>query len=230
MVPEEVHAVDIRRLLNLKCPIWAKDGSAGGLALPCRTKTGPILYRLFWRPITISPATKYNRNGQAMIEFIIGLVAVLVLFAGMIQLVSLTRAQTETMTEARENAASDMMMDFDPMTSADYIKDWQEGGDEKQLTSDDTSDTANPFDLQNTIVEKSVADPTEWQYIDKLNANKISQLHGSAVPSSVFGLIKGQAKTSAQIDMIPAVRHFLYDADSIDIECEAWMTWTKGIY
>jgi hypothetical protein len=148
----------------------------------------------------------------------------------MVQLVSLTKAQTETMTEARENAAEDMMIDVDPLSFSDYIKDWQTGGDEKQITADDVHDTANPFDLQDRIVEKSASSPEEWAVLDALEDNQLSNLHGSAVPNSAFGLIEGRAETREPIGMIPAVRHLFYNADSVDIECEAWMIWTKGIY
>ena len=44
------------------------------------------------------------RDGQAIVEFIVGLVAVLVLFAGLLQVASLAKTHTDTMVEARRLA------------------------------------------------------------------------------------------------------------------------------
>lgn len=174
------------------------------------------------------------RSGQALTELMVGMVVVLVLVAGLLQLASIMRAHTDAMVEAREEAASLAMIELDPgmnlVSDADYIRDWHEGADERRLSRDDFSDTGNAADFQNTVVDKTVNDASGWNLLDGVPNNRISSLRSDAMVVTSFGLVKGSASESASLDTLPAFRHLIYSSDTIDVEATAWMTLCRGLY
>jgi len=173
------------------------------------------------------PPTR-REGGQAIVEFIVGLVAVLVLFAGLLQVASLTKTHTDTMVSARRLAAEQAMMDVDAPTSPDYIAAWRIGADRKAYTRDDTFSPGDAGGFEDRIVDRAAQDLGGWGIVDGITGNRVSDLHGSAAPGSLFGLVEGQDRRS--VDLLPAVRDLIYAAPSIDVRCDVWMTRTKGLY
>ena len=172
-----------------------------------------------------------GRSGQAMVELLVGLVVLVVLFAGLLQVASLSKTHNETMVVARRKAGALAMLEPSGgifTLSPDYIRDWHEGSDQKRHTKDDVFTDADPVLFENTIVEKAAGTPYEWQILDGAPTNGVVFLHGNINPESTFGLLKGH--DSQNVLLLPGVRSLLYKADSIDVECDVWMTWTKGIY
>lgn len=168
------------------------------------------------------------RSGQAMIEFIIALVAILAVCAGLLQVATLTKAQTDVMFDARHDAAKDMFALALPTSGADYIGHWQTGPDGKPMTADDTANSADGSEFAAKVVGKAVADAADWPTIEEAPDATFLALRGNGAPVNQFGLIG--AKKSRSVDLLPAVQHLLYNADSIDVEANVWMTWTRGIY
>ena len=169
--------------------------------------------------------------GQAMIELMAGLVVVLAVFAGLLQIASLTRTHTEANVEARREAGSLTMLDtLDglPLTMPDYMRDRFEGPDTRRHSRDDTFDNANPANFDGLITQQTAPDQAGWDALNSVPGNAVSGLNGNPNPVAMFGLVRGQEED--QVELIPAVRSLLYHADSIDVEGKAWMTWTKGIY
>jgi hypothetical protein len=178
------------------------------------------------------PVSAGSRGGQAVIEFVIGLVAILTLLAGLFQLASLIRTHTDTMIEARRQAAllaaQDLGPGVVPVSDAEYIRDWQAGGDAKPYTRDDDSTPASAASFNSVILDKAVPDDAAWTVMGQAPNNRFSGIHNLPNPSTYFGLFKGSdART---VDLLPAARHLFYDADSIEVRCDVWMTWTKGLY
>ena len=172
--------------------------------------------------------TQRSRSAQAMIEVIVGLVAMVVLIAGLIQIVKLTRAQTDAMIDAREMVAV-MAFEDEPLSAfPGYIKDVGVGPDGRRFSSDDTTTGANAEDFDETITGQLVSQDNEWDTLDELPSSAFTSLHGAPTPSTEFGLLRGRGSRSILTD--PALRHLIYNADEIEIECEVWMTWTRGIY
>lgn len=167
-----------------------------------------------------------------MVELMIGLVAVLACFAALVQFVSLNRAHHATLTAARRTAGELALRDTGPGTGqisdADYIKDWSPGPDGKRHTRDDTHTTGNAGAFSDRIVGQSVADGSEWDVLQRAPGDAVSPLFGQPNPSALFGLVSAGDRET--VPVLPAVRSLLYRADSIEVESEVWMTWTRGIY
>ena len=187
----------------------------------CQRMPGPYVPRpTFHVPLSLS--------GQAMIEVMVGLVALIVLISGLLQVASLTRARTDAMAAAREEAGGLALLDAPVSDLPDYIYAIDAGADGRTYSYDDESSSANAAAFDATIVNRVVSNSSEWAVLDALPNSPFSDLHSSLTPAAAFGLVKGDA--SETVTLLPAVRSLLYRADEVDIECDVWMTWMRGIY
>jgi hypothetical protein len=171
-----------------------------------------------------------KRHGQAAVEFLIGLVALLALIAGLIQVISLSTARTNTMVAARREAGKAAIA---PSTGylvpPEYRTTLYAGADGKRYTADDWADVSADREarFKNVIVAPS-AQSADWAFIDSRPDNYISILNQSAAPVQEFGLVSGSSDTKT--NLLPAVRHLLYAAPSITVKSTVWMAKTKDIY
>lgn len=163
-----------------------------------------------------------------MVEFVVGIIAVLILFAGLMQIASLTKTHTDTMVEARRLAAEQAVIDMDTLSPSEYILQWRNGADGKPYTRDDEYGNADPGAFGERMVERASATAAGWDVIDLAPNDDISYLHNNPDPSSSFGLVKGSAHGT--VDLLPAFQKFIYAAPRIDVGCDVWMTQTKGLY
>ena len=168
------------------------------------------------------------RQGQAMIEFIVGLIAVLALFAGLIQFVSLFIAQTDTFTNARRIAGSRAMAPVAIASGAEYILAWDEADDKRRYSVDDTHSDADPIAFVDTIVKRAARNVADWGQLEKIPRNAVRDLRDSPAPATMFGLMEG--RDSQVVPLLPVVRHLLYNRDSIELESSVWMPWCREVY
>lgn len=174
-------------------------------------------------------------NGQAIIELCVCMVAIIVLISAMIQFSSLTKAQTDTMVASRAMAGEQAMSEGPTLPAPEFIYDWNETTYTVQnkaykvrYGADDTPVPGNSDPLHSMIVEETVSDAAEWSIVEE-RPNYMYDLHSSDFgPGTLFGMVNGSASTN--INLISAFQKLVYSKDSIDIESEVWMTWTKGIY
>ncbi len=170
----------------------------------------------------------FSSSGQAMIEVMVGLIALLVLVAGLIQVASLTKSQTDTMVEAREEAGQRSFWDLPLSETAEYIQDVEVGPDGRTYSLDDTTTDASGAVFHDTITAKAVRDQSEWAILEQLSDQSFPSLNNAGTPISTFGLLKGNATRT--VPLRPAVRSLIYRAEEIEIESDVWTTWTRGIY
>ena len=163
-----------------------------------------------------------------MTEFIVGFIAVIVLFVGLLQIASLARVETETMVNARRQAAEYALSDPASLSTPAFIKDVLIGDDGSSYSVDDTFTTTDPADFLAYIVEPSAPSATEWTIIDGVPSNQFTAIRSSSVPSYEFEMVRGMARDS--VPLIPAVQKLIYAADSIEIKSEVWMPWLRDIY
>ena len=172
---------------------------------------------------------KGRERGSAMIELIIGLVSIVALFAGLVQMVSISRARHDTQYEARSEAGEDSLSDLTALFSdAEFIEDWDAGSDERRHTRDDHTTSGDTSGFNGAIVGASSPDSEGWEIIGQAPGDQFSMLGGAPNPAQLFGLVEGRAEED--VPLLPAVRSLLYNAENIEIESRVWMTWTRGIY
>jgi len=176
------------------------------------------------RPFPLFPFSSSFAAGQALVEFVVALVAILVLFAGLVQIGLLTSTRTQTMIDARQEAGQNAIAPLSVSPVPDYIENWQAGSDTRQYSADDVFTTANAADFSGQLVAYGhPEDLHSW-----VPANAVSPLYQNPNPVSLFGLVSGDASETVQL--LPAVTHLIYAADSINIYSEVWLGWSQGIY
>ncbi len=163
-----------------------------------------------------------------MIELTIGMLVLIVLAAVIYQLTTFVRAGHETAVRAREQAGALALQDYPLSATAAYIAGTDTGPDGKPYTRDDVFLAADPGRYNTGILEPLAGDPADWNTLDAVPGNAFSELRGSWSPISIFGLLRGE--DSEDVDLLPAVQHLLYRAESIRIEETVWMPWTRGVY
>ncbi len=169
-----------------------------------------------------------DSKGQSLIELMVGLVALIVLIAGIVQVAGLTRIQTDALVEARREVGNRVFLDAPVSELPDFIEDITAGQDQRTYSSDDVRTSADPTAFRSTIAARAAGGASEWSVLNSLPSSPFSDLYNASTPVTEFGLLQGDA--SASVATIPAVQSLLYDSPEIEINCEVWMTWTKGIY
>jgi hypothetical protein len=179
-------------------------------------------------------------SGQALAEFVVGLIALLVLAACLRIGSSMITAHSDAMTTARNEAAAASALDANTLSDAKYIHDVTAGRDaawfashnipvKGQYTKDDESTTAAGSEFSDLIVNKTATADSDWDIMNQVPNNRIPPLRGGGNPSASFGLVKGSDKRSIAIDQVPAIRLF-YNTRTLEVECNVWMTQLNGIY
>lgn len=165
-----------------------------------------------------------NRSGQAMTEFVVALVCILVLVAGVIQIAVLGLRHSRLMSEARRDAGQRALLDESPFSAPQFVASCTVGDDGIAFSRDDGKTAGDSGDL--TVGVASHAHPDDLQ--DLRPDNPVSILAGSDFPQTMFGFVEGEKTDS--VDLIPIVRELIYRKDSLELKGTAWMTWTKGVY
>lgn len=166
-----------------------------------------------------------DSRGQAMVEFAVALVVVLVLVAGLIQIGQLSRAQTTTMIEARAAAGRLAMAEGVPIAEpAATISDWLTGPDQRRYTCDDAITVfGNAYTLPVELVEHTQMDaiPNEADY------TLSTLMTPTWSPGNLF-MVKGEASESVAI--LPIIRRMVYTQPTLVVAGDAWLVWNGGIY
>jgi hypothetical protein len=178
--------------------------------------------------VSVSPSLS-SKSGQALAEFVVGLIAVLTLAACLRIGASMITSHSDAMATARNEAASAASLGADVLSGAKYIHEVTEGSDKRQYTKDDRSTSANPSEFAGVVIGKTVEDDSEWDVLGQMPNSKFSKLRGGMNPSSTFGLVRGSDRRTVAIDQIPAVK-FFYNAATMEVECNVWMTQINGMY
>lgn len=166
-----------------------------------------------------------SRSGQALVEMIVGLVALLVIFAGLLQIARLGDEQTKVMLNARERSGSLAMGNsfFSDAPGAQFINDWRPGPDGKKHSVDDEIVAGSP-----TAATRAIVDPSKPNDLDTfVPGNEVSKLNSQSILAG-FNICQGRDK-SPNITLDPLIQHLIYGATSIRLQGDAFLVWSKNI-
>ena len=160
-----------------------------------------------------------------MVEFMVALLVVLVLMAGLIQIGQLAHAHTRTMIDARAAAGQLAMAPTPPMSeTALFISDWVPGPDLRRHTHDDMAlASSNAATLPGELVGQA-----HLERVPDAPSNSLATLAAAPNPAGDFFLIKGQAFESVAI--LPIIRRLVYAHSTLEVASDAWLVWLNGIY
>ncbi len=169
---------------------------------------------------------RVRRRGTALIELVIGLIAIIAVFAVLLTIGGLGNLHHRALLEAREEAGANAMFvdQTMPFPNAQYIQEWDAGPDSSRYSRDDVLVPGN-----SSIVADRLAAPAQPGLLETyLPGNAVSAIAESAAPAVDFGLVSGYA--AYRTNLLGAIRALVYDAETIEVEARVWMTWTRGLY
>lgn len=166
------------------------------------------------------------RGGQAMLEFVIALVAILVLVAGLLQIGRLTRVQLNALNEARADAARLAMSDVYTrrIPGPQFLRDWDVGPDRARHSRDDIPRPGDPGLVRLMILAHAKPDELAARVPD----NPVSGLMNRYPLIDGYALVHGRAEPRT-VPLLPVMRHLIYNAEAIDIGADAWLVWTQRL-
>ncbi|MFN2351859.1 MAG: hypothetical protein ABR497_07925 [Kiritimatiellia bacterium] len=167
-------------------------------------------------------------GGQAMVEMTVGLVAIMVLLSALIQIGDLAYWRSRTMAEAREDAGLLAMSDTyqpPPLERYIYIQNWLKGPDGRFFTHDDVPMT--PTGTVSHALQLVGAGSGMTGATEPTN-NPFAQMDTGLGNVEDFALV--QSRKTENRPVLPLIQRLVYGRESIDVESEAWLVWTEGIY
>lgn len=168
------------------------------------------------------------RGGQAIVEFVVGLIALLTLLTMVFQGVVLTKEHTDAMVEARAEAGTRAISALSGLSSPDYISEVDAGEDWRQYTQDDVKLGGSHMALDRDIIDRTVVNSSDWSIIESSPRSKFNELRSMVSPVDAYGLVSGEA--SRTVTLSEAFRMLIWDKESITIDVNVWMTHTDDIY
>jgi len=171
------------------------------------------------------------RSGQAAIEFVAGLLLLLILLTGLIHVNRLARTSLFLHSVLR-GMAGEQAMKSDLSTTSGYISGWEAGPDGLRYTADDQP-VRNSAQLSSTLsalTAYSVRSPNDWSYIANDSRLPVSQsrLQASPLMPTVLGFAHEEETLHVPVD--PVIRQLVYGKDEVAIKEEVWMPLMGGLY
>jgi len=168
-----------------------------------------------------------NKNGQALVEFCIGLVALLTVFVGIILLGKLGLARTEARVEATRRA--NQAIDLGPNTVVqlpNYVRGIDAGIDNRPYSQDDVSLSGNPL---NTLL--TLAQPNhQIELRSHAPGNQLAELGSSNDFMSSSGLVGRSVNQRVPIENHPIIRRLFFNQNMVNLTVTVWSVRTGDLY
>ncbi|MEX2382440.1 MAG: TadE family protein [Opitutales bacterium] len=167
-----------------------------------------------------------NKSGQAMVEFCIGLIGMLAVIAGIVQLGRMGLGRTNARVEATAMASAASMTDeSDIRPIRSYIDRMQEGADQRSYSVDDRAQTGDPDAVYEQILRHNQPNTLSGY----APGNILAGLSDSLDMRINTGLVQGTG-VEPNIPVMPIVRRLFFDQDNVTIDIQAWSVRTGGLY
>lgn len=178
--------------------------------------------------MTHAPSSRHaTRSGQAIVEFVVGIVGILILVAAMLQLGTLVREDSRTLLKARAEAGAAALGDdyIAPVSPGPrYLAGWSTGPDNAAYTRDDQSVAGNAALFSQGLLAH--ANPaTLAQYLPD---NPLTPMADPGALMSGLSFVRGSSD-SGPIPLYPITRKLIFGRSTITMESEVYLIWTRGL-
>jgi len=172
--------------------------------------------------------TKHRQNGQAAVEFIVGMLVLVTIIAGGTQYLRSANAHRAITTTLRAEAGELALRPNLYSSIPHYLINWREGPDAIRHTDDDRPETGSSLTL-NQIADYTVRNHADWETLSPLaHNNPLPQLQYSAMPMSELNLIKAERSDRVVVDR--AVRELIFNRPHVTVRHTVWMPQLGGLY
>ncbi|MEI6971263.1 MAG: hypothetical protein WCL44_07060 [bacterium] len=156
-----------------------------------------------------------SKSGQAIVEFVVAIIAVIVLVAGLIHIGVTSKVHTDVMTAAREEAGLHALNSVVGGSDAGYIASVQDGADGVNYSADDELPDGNTMGV---LQIARCAHPAELGAVIGDNAMTATFANPDLV---VGGLVNGTG--SATVHMLPVIQNLVNGEESFEVVSDVWM-------
>ncbi len=161
------------------------------------------------------------RAGQAMVEFVVAILAIVIIIAGFFQLMEIVGARGKILRSIRGETGKKALSPGLLIDRPDYISDWNEGEDEIRHTADDKAESGSiSVTLGAGVVEHSVNNAGDWTYLDGTVNSDLASLRGG-LSATALGLV--HEKETEKIYLMPAMRDWIIGKEYVIVGSELWM-------
>ena len=171
-----------------------------------------------------------RQGGQAAIEFVAGLLLLLLVLTGIIHTARLARTSLFLHGELRAEAGESAMANTLASTPR-LIGDWDAGADNVRYTADDTSRSSMGYmNVISLVTRYSVASPDDWRGVESKTQlpESMVNLEQNGFVSALLGCTHREESIRVPVD--PVIRQLVYDKDYVTIKEEVWMPMMGGLY
>jgi len=173
-----------------------------------------------------NPMFPHGCRGQAMIEMVVGMVAILLLVMGLLQIGLLSRAHTQSMMEARERAdASALHENYQHLFSTPpYLRDWNPGPDGVRYSVDDQPLYGPAQEIPAHVSAHALPDGL----MARVGPNPVRDVHIFLQVTDAMMFVQGESQ-SDPVMVYPIIRNMVVRNESIRMRHAVWMPWARGL-
>jgi len=167
-----------------------------------------------------------GRNGQAAVEFVIALIALLLIVSGGVFLFNLNNAQRNMAVEMRAEAGVDALRGGYG-ENLDYIEDWQDNGQPRR-------GQAVNFNL---LANYATKEPADWDRVEDLLKDHVSGqqraqpflvLNKNPFPMSSLGFVRISGEEPIPVENV--IRQLLIPKETITVQHEVIIPSCSELY
>jgi hypothetical protein len=166
-------------------------------------------------------------SGQAAIEFVAGLLLLLLVITGMIHVANMGRASLYLHAALRGEAGEGAMRDGSIGTSPPYISDWSPGEDGLRHTADDQPVRGLASATTGDLAAYSVRSPGDWTYAADSRL-PVSMLRLSESPGAMLAFT--HEEDTIRVALSRVIQQLVYNKKEVAIKEEVWMPLMGGLY
>jgi len=172
-----------------------------------------------------------HKSGQAMLEFVIALIGILLVVAGVLTVAELNKANTDTLVRATEQAITSAM--GNPIaTSFTPVRDWDKGPDGRALTKDDIKREGSFANVQSGITTFT-APNTDWSGTERLDGadaryKDVKDMNFGQNIAKIMGFSQGADEEG--VETLPVSQSLIGLPEIVDVRNETYMPATGGLY
>ncbi len=169
----------------------------------------------------VSRSRPARRAGQAMVEFVIAILAVVIIVAGFFQLMEIVGERGNILRSSRGETGKKALSPGLLLDRPDYIREWKEGDDEFRHTADDEFERGSiAATLGAGVVDHTVGDGAGWTYLDGAVNADLAELRGG-LSAAALGLVR--EKETEKIYLMPAMKNWIIGKEYVVVGSELWM-------
>lgn len=156
-----------------------------------------------------------------MLEFICGLVGVVIVISMLLQINMISREHIFSVTRARTAMADELTKSWHSPGSAPFLSDWETGPDGHDYSEDDIAKTGSAGNFQSSLWEAIKGEELEiWVPYSRIT--DVCNAFSSGIVST-FELAMVEEEFDQPVEVLPLIRRLVYDQEEIDIKHRIYM-------